>query len=385
MVTFIRTVFITAACCTVSAPFAQTAPITPSVDLASYPVVSIDTGQYQNNNDNTITDNVTGLMWQQDYQVLSFNEATEYAKSTTIGGYNDWRVPTIKELYSLILFTGVDASNRDMSTVPKGAKPFIDIEAFDFAYGTNGARVIDSQYLTTSIYTGKVMGKDKALFGVNFADGRIKGYPLVHPLSKLDNKFTVRLVRGNSDYGKNHFQDNNDQTVSDFATQLMWAKQDSQTGMNWSEAKEWIVQLNNEQYLGYSDWRLPTIKELQTIVDYSRSPQATSSAAIDPVFSISSIKDEQGNLNYPAFWSSTTHLRVGPKSQSQAAYFCFGECLGFMKRPKSGTRTLLDVHGAGAQRAEPKEGNAKDYPNGHGPQGDVIRIENYARAVRDLS
>ncbi|WP_235868853.1 DUF1566 domain-containing protein [Vibrio superstes] len=361
--------------------FAQTTPINP----VSYPVVSITSGQYQNNNDNTITDTVTGLMWQKDYKVLTYNEAVEYAKSANIGGYNDWRLPNIKEMYSLILFTGVDASNRDMSKVPDGAKPFIDIDNFDFAYGTNGTRVIDSQYLTTSIYTGKIMGKDEAMFGVNFADGRIKGYPLVHPRTKQDNKFTVRLVRGNTDYGKNNFQDNNDQTISDLATQLMWTEQDSQTGMNWVEAKEWIVQLNKEQYLGHSDWRLPTIKELHTIVDYTRSPQATNSAAIKPIFAMSSIKDEQGNVNYPVFWSSTTHLRVGPKSQSQAAYFCFGECLGFMKRPNSETRTLLDVHGAGAQRAEPKEGNAEDYPYGHGPQGDVIRIENYVRAVRDLN
>ncbi len=367
-----------------NAPFAQAAPETAPIDQASYPVVSVDTAQYQKNDNNTVTDKVTGLMWQQDYKVLSFDEAVEYAKGANIGGYDDWRIPSIKELYSLILFTGVDASNRDMYKVPDGAKPFIDIDTFEFAYGTNGERVIDSQYLTTSIYTGKVMGKDKALFGVNFADGRIKGYPLVQPRTKQDNKFTVRLVRGNTDYGKNHFHDNNDQTVSDFATQLMWAKQDSQAAMNWSESKAWIAQLNKEKYLGYSDWRLPSIKELQTIVDYTRSPQATDSAAINPIFSISSIKDEQGELNYPAFWSNTTHLRVGPNPQSQAAYFCFGECLGFMKRPNSETRTLLDVHGAGAQRAEPKEGNAADYPNGHGPQGDVIRIENYARPVRDM-
>ena len=42
----------------------------------------------------------------------------------------------------------------------------------------------------------------------------------------------------------------------------------------------------------------------------------------------------------------------------------------------------MDVHGAGAQRSDPKTGNAGDYPQGHGPQGDVIRIDNYARCVR---
>ncbi|GEA50769.1 hypothetical protein VIN01S_15730 [Vibrio inusitatus NBRC 102082] len=47
-----------------------------------------------------------------------------------------------------------------------------------------------------------------------------------------------------------------------------------------------------------------------------------------------------------------------------------------MKKPGSSERRLLDVHGAGAQRAEPKVGDAKNYPNGFGPQGDVIRIKN---------
>ena len=40
----------------------------------------------------------------------------------------------------------------------------------------------------------------------------------------------------------------------------------------------------------------------------------------------------------------------------------------------------LDVHGAGAQRSDPKEGNPADFPNGRGPQGDAIRIYNYVRA-----
>ncbi len=44
----------------------------------------------------------------------------------------------------------------------------------------------------------------------------------------------------------------------------------------------------------------------------------------------------------------------------------------------------LDVHGAGAQRSDPKQGNPADYPYGRGPQGDAIRIYNYARCVRDM-
>ena len=47
--------------------------------------------------------------------------------------------------------------------------------------------------------------------------------------------------------------------------------------------------------------------------------------------------------------------------------------------------TLLDVHGAGAQRSDPKSGDAADYAGGHGPQGDVVRIDNYVRCVRGTS
>ena len=50
--------------------------------------------------------------------------------------------------------------------------------------------------------------------------------------------------------------------------------------------------------------------------------------------------------------------------------------------PESGTFNLLDVHGAGCQRSDPKTGDPANYPNGRGPQGDVIRIYNHVRCVR---
>ena len=54
-----------------------------------------------------------------------------------------------------------------------------------------------------------------------------------------------------------------------------------------------------------------------------------------------------------------------------------------MQFPGQSSATLMDVHGAGAQRSDPKTGNAGDYPQGHGPQGDVVRINNYVRCVRN--
>ena len=287
-------------------------------------------------------------------------------------------------MYSLILFSGVDASQRDMFNVPTGAKPFIDFDYFAFEYGANGDRVIDTQYLTSTIYTGRTMGRDRTVFGVNMADGRIKGYPMIQPRSGADNLFSVKLVRGNPLYGINNFVDNNDGTVSDHATNVMWTKDDSGKAMDWQEALAWARECNERNYLGYGDWKVPDAKELQSILDYSRSPQATNSAAIDPVFNISTIKAEDGKDHYPFFWTSTTH--VGLSSWvSSAVYICFGEALGFMRLRGSARTQLMDVHGAGAQRSDPKTGDAADYPEGHGPQGDVIRIMHYVRLVRDIN
>jgi hypothetical protein len=45
--------------------------------------------------------------------------------------------------------------------------------------------------------------------------------------------------------------------------------------------------------------------------------------------------------------------------------------------------TVIDVHGAGCQRSDPKDGDPADYPTwGFGPQGDVQRVFNYVRLVR---
>ena len=338
---------------------------------------------YSDNGDGTITDRVTGLMWQKGYEVMTYDEAIKKVKTFNLAKHTDWRIPTIKEAYSLILFSGVDVSSKEMSRLPQGGIPFIDTDFFDFTYGSNGERVIDVQILSSTIYQGTTMGGQATVFGVNVADGRIKGYPIADPRSRSGKKFTVRFVRGNPEYGKNNFKDNNNGTISDLATGLMWQKSDSKKAMSWEDALSWAQQKNREQYLGYSDWRVPNAKELQSIVDYSRSLQKTNSAAINPLFEVSQIRDEGGKKNYPFCWSSTTHKNI--RDGREAVYVCFGEALGYFKPPFSqGRGVLQDVHGAGAQRCDPKTGSPGDYPQGHGPQGDVVRILHYVRLVRDI-
>ncbi|MDY7079810.1 MAG: DUF1566 domain-containing protein, partial [Chloroflexota bacterium] len=342
---------------------------------------------YTDNGDDTVTDNVTGLVWQQSPDTdgdgdidaadkLTYDNAVTYCQDLSLAGYDDWQLPTIKQLYSLIDFSGVDPSGYE-GTDTSGLIPFIDTDYFDFAYGdTNaGERIIDSQYASSNLYVGS--GAEQLLFGVNFADGRIKGYGLSGPGGGGEKTFMVACVRENSTYGVNDFTDNGDGTITDGATNLMWMQGDNGTGLNWEEALAYVETQNAANYLGYSDWRLPNVKELQSILDYSRSPDATSSAAIDPLFNATAITNEAGETDYGFYWSSTTHANWTDQPGQAGAYVSFGRALGYMDGAWS------DVHGAGAQRSDPKSGDPDDYPTGHGPQGDAIRIYNYVRLVRD--
>jgi hypothetical protein len=338
--------------------------------------------RYRDNGDGTVSDLNSGLMWQKTPAgKTTWDEARAGARQTALGTHTDWRLPTIKELYSLIDFSG--------AVGPQALKPFIDTAYFDFRYGDTkaGERLIDAQYWSSTEYTGRTMGGNETVFGVNFADGRIKGYPKYVPGNRTaGHRMFVRYVRGNTAYGRNDFVDQRDGTVLDRATGLMWMQVDSgalKAGpfsdgrMNWPQALDWAAGLN---YAGHTDWRLPNAKELQSIIDYRRSPAATRSAAIDPVFRSTLMRNETGRDDYAQYWTSTTHLD-GPRQGGAAVYIAFGEALGYMRSPNG--IAVQDVHGAGAQRSDPKQGDPSLFPQGRGPQGDVIRIYNNVRLVRN--
>jgi len=328
----------------------------------------INLPSYADNGDGTITDNVSGLIWQKVMgEKTSFKKTFQRAKELELGGHHDWRVPSIKELYSLIQFTGRVKGQRAI-------EPFIDTRYFKQPLGDSnkGERQIDAQTWSSTEYVGRTMRNDETVFGVNFIDGRIKGYPKYNPRTRKPNKMYFRFVRGNIAYGKNSFIDNGNGTITDSATRLMWQQSDSGKGVNWEEALKYAESL---ELGGYDDWRLPNSKELQSIVDYTRSVQTTGSAVINPVFKTTVIRDPERRKQYPYFWTGTTHLD-GRNPYESAVYIAFGEAQGKMRG------RLMDVHGAGAQRSDPKIGSKENYPQYFGPQGDVRYVFNYARCVR---
>ena len=86
----------------------------------------------------------------------------------------------------------------------------------------------------------------------------------------------------------------NTNAVLDNLTGLMWAMNANLDGTNtWEDAKTFCVELD---YAGYTDWRLPNIKELQSLIDFGNKAPALPTG--HPFLNV-----ESSNLQY---WSSTT-------------------------------------------------------------------------------
>jgi hypothetical protein len=102
------------------------------------------------------------------------------------------------------------------------------------------------------------------------------------------------------------YVDNGDGTVTDTCTGLMWQKDTADVSgdgtitdedrLTWHEALKYCENLN---FAGYSDWRLPNVRELQSIITYGRIDPA-----LHPPFQ--AVKYQGGEDTW--YWSSTTSI-----------------------------------------------------------------------------
>lgn len=337
--------------------------------------------RYQDNGDGTITDLNIGLMWQKSHDTQKRNLAGSEAvvEAMTLAGYDDWRLPTIKELYSLANFNGELMKPES----GKESSPYIDRDYFDFEYDRRmpfaGAFWSSTVYNKGPIQNFSEHGGLEGGFGFNFADGHIKSYETGKffdgtMVQASDNMFVpgnfVRAVRGTTSLYDMQYVDNQDETITDKSTGLMWAKNDSGERMDWVEALEYA---NNSKLAGYSDWRLPNAKELQSLVDYEKAELPainTDYFAVTPTQFVT-----QQDSYY--FWTSTTQGDF----KHTAVYVAFGQA---WSKKNSDATEYFDWHDAGAQRSDPKTGSPSDYELASEMASDYISIENWVRLVRDV-
>ena len=199
-------------------------------------------------------------------------------------GFNDWRIPSVAELTSIVDYTL--------------ANPTID-QVF-------GPTSVMNYWTSTPQSSGPLNA-----WWVNFGDGIVMSGSSAEALS-------VRAVRSG---GK--VLCSGGQAVCDLDSGLMWEVKVAgggecatnlhavDAGCTFDQAMGvWIEAINAENsgigYLGFTDWRVPSIEELVTTVDYLRA-----SPAIDPIF---------GPISSADYWSSTTRADTSFTDNSSSAW-----------------------------------------------------------------
>lgn len=215
----------------------------------------------------TAIDTVTGLQWQRtDGGEMTFESAGLYCDTLTLGGFTDWRLPNCHELYSIM--------HHDK---PNPALP-------DAIFPKTGA-----EYWWSS--QSQVNDNTKAW--VANAGGGVGNHLKKETISAGGTKnYHVRAVRDilpPKEYQSRYTQ-NADGTITDNLSGLMWKQQPLQDSLNWESALQFAEEANSA---GVNDWRLPNIKELQSIND-----EEYSNPSINPVFN--------GQITVGKYWSSTS-------------------------------------------------------------------------------
>lgn len=243
---------------------------------------SINPPAYTDNGDGTITDRVTGLMWQKvDAGEFTWDSSVTRAASVTTGGYSDWRLPTPTELMSIMLYNGGGSPALNTSFFPSNPAGAAEYWWTSDLYGTDATRV-------WCVNAGGGLGPKPKAETIG-AGGTLR--------------YHARYVRGARPGNGHNYVNNLDGTITDTDTGLMWAQVPS-TPVNWQGA---LAYAENLALAGFTDWRVPNIKELQTLTDYTLATATTAATALAP---LNRVLFPTLTTPATAYWSSTV-LRGG--------------------------------------------------------------------------
>lgn len=189
---------------------------------------------YQVGTGGIVTDLTTGLIWQQAANTTSrtFVEAQAWCQQLSLGASEDWRMSDLWELATIIDYGRENPNWNAVFSGPTLAGYFSNQE---------------NKQLTTDVW------------GIQFYWGTVSS-------GAKSNTGYVRCSRGQA-LPVSTYVDNGDGTVSNQATGLIWQKVASETALTWKNALSYCETATTG---GYSDWRLPNIRELVSLVDYTR-------------------------------------------------------------------------------------------------------------------
>lgn len=228
-------------------------------------VTANDDGTYQagtakslSRSGDSVTDNATGLMWADSTDIASdtytWAGAAAYCDGLSQDGYDDWRMPTLHEMTTIV----------------------------DYGTGDNALESVFVNSSASYYWTSNEKGSNAYIVGM------FQGDDVYTPQT---DTFYVRCVRQDMTGAGELSRDAGTETITDSTNNLMW--EDGATAasntLSWTNA---ISYCENLDFASHADWRLPNINELRSIMDYSAT--GNTNALFENV-------NTSGN-----YWSSTT-------------------------------------------------------------------------------
>jgi hypothetical protein len=304
------------------------APIVLAFTSLAMADIMLTAGDFVQNSDGTVTHTPTGLVWQacsvgQTWDgtngtctgtAKSYTYANAMKVTSDFAGKTDWRVPNIVELNSIV----------DL----KKYSPAINKSLFP-------QMPTDGHYITSTIFSDNKLfpnfvwvSKIKEFGQAGWSEDTTYSYYLYdtstnYVVNSYYESQYIRLVRGQSlstTLRLSDFKDNNDGSVSHLKTGLVWQR--CAVGQTWNNGgcdgksatytQDSAVKLTSDLG-GSNDWRLPTYKELLTIIDYSQYSPSTNSIVFP---------DAPSNI----FWTSTKSA----SSDSYGAIVSFQNGAGYL-------------------------------------------------------
>jgi hypothetical protein len=294
--------------------------------------------RFQDNSDDTVTDDLTGLMWAKNADTptfagctggtLEWQDALAYVACLNQNNYltyNDWRLPNRNELQTLISYgeplplewlDNYFSSNWATTTYWTSSNYYFNKRAAWAVIFESGIIDPSWKYNTHRIWPVRDGGQGIAR---PMRTGQSLCYDPSGDIGAIDEIPCAgtgqdgELQKGVA-WPNPRFEENSDDTITDELTNLIWAKDATVPAygsgpgacaggeQNWEDALSYVSCLNENSYLGHDDWRLPNIVEISSLVQL---------AIIDNTdwLSQQGFVLPQGHFNnYYHFWSSTTSL-----------------------------------------------------------------------------
>lgn len=326
--------------------------------------------RFTDHGDGTVTDHLTGLMWLKDAfsagGPLDYPGALEQVAALATAGHTDWRLPNVNEIHSMFDRSQPHSSNQ--SALPAG-HPIADLQISftDWSGYWSSTRILDpfgepEQVMAPSPFRGVDLvrtptNQDQHAWAVR-GTGET-GVIRVHRTGwneSFDPEDDGDIQAGIASPDP-RFMDLGNGTIVDNLTGLMWTRDASpiETGgyetsadgvrfHTWAEAVQEIAALNSSEHLHHSDWRLPNVAELRSLIDYSqhpprRLPPGAVTLGLEPgIFEEVAIR----------YWSSTTSS-LDPDAAADVSFDTPGASFG----DKRLSHAVWPVRGNGELQAYP--------------------------------